>query len=91
MKSNLNSRSDLAGTQHHRLNSIINVHSPRMAQRKTSDVYVELPLEDLKKTYTTEAQKKFLNETILKQPGRPHPQDCCDLDMLLMLKLKCAM
>ena len=62
-----------------------------MAQRKTSDVYVELPLEDLKKTYTTEAQKKFLNETILKQPGRPHPQDCCDLDMLLMLKLKCAM
>ncbi|CAE7786823.1 unnamed protein product [Symbiodinium sp. CCMP2456] len=55
-----------------------------LAERKTSDVYVELPLEDLKKTYTTEAQKKFLTETILqKQQGRPHPQDPGNSEMRL--------
>ncbi|CAE7552891.1 unnamed protein product [Symbiodinium necroappetens] len=55
-----------------------------LAERKTSDVYVELPLEELRRTYTTEAQKKFLEGTILqKQQVCPHPQDPGNAEMRL--------
>ncbi|CAE7377638.1 unnamed protein product [Symbiodinium sp. CCMP2592] len=54
-----------------------------MSERKTADVFVELPLEELKKSYTSPAQVRFLTDVILKQPGRPHPQDPSNNEMRL--------
>ena len=47
-----------------------------MAEHDDSSCWVELPLETLRKQYTTPSEIKFLEEQVIaKQPGRAHPQD----------------
>ena len=48
----------------------------RMAEKKNTSTYVELPLEELKKMFTSEVERKFLEEQIvashdLKSPCSP--------------------
>ena len=46
------------------------------AEHDDNSLWDELPLSELRKLYTSDAQKKFLEEQIVaKQPGRCHPQD----------------
>lgn len=55
-----------------------------MAEREDSENWQELPLETLRKQYTTEAEQAFLQKQVIeKQPGRYHPQAPGDENMKL--------
>jgi hypothetical protein len=55
-----------------------------LAEREDSENWQELPLETLRKQYTTEAEKAFLQKHVIdKQPGRAHPQAPGDENMRL--------
>ena len=45
------------------------------AVKEESDNWAELPLCQLRKIYTTETEKKFLQKIVDEQEGTPHPQD----------------
>ena len=51
------------------------------AEHDDASQWVELPLSQLRKLYTTPEEKSFLEREIVgKQPGRPHPQDSTGQD-----------
>ena len=55
-----------------------------LAEQQDASCWAELPLSALKKLYTTEAEKLFLEESIVKkQTGRAHPQAPENPDMTL--------
>ena len=55
-----------------------------IAEAEDSSCWVELPLETLRKQYTTPAEVAFLeNSVVKKQTGRAHPQDPGNQEMRL--------
>ena len=55
-----------------------------MEEHTDSSCWKELPLEDLRKEYSTPAQRAFLENSVVgKQTGRDHPQDPTNPDMRL--------
>ena len=55
--------------------SLLHSHA-RMSEKKNTTEFIELPLEDLRQMFTSDAQKKFLQEQVVeKQKGTAHPQD----------------
>ena len=55
-----------------------------LAEHQDAACWIELPLEQLKKTYSSPAEQAFLqNSIVAKQPGRPHPQAPEDENMRL--------
>lgn len=66
--------------------SDISIESEYIDQSQHDDTHqwVELPLETLKKQYTSPAEKAFLeNQVVGKQKGRDHPQDPTNANMRL--------
>ena len=58
-----------------------------LAESRVSTNFVELPLQELRKRYTSDVEKEFLQKQVIdKQVGVPHPQDCvCVLHMGVIL------
>ena len=67
--------------------------APRLEEEENKRNYYSAPLSELRKEYTSEAQKKFLEEQIVaKQAGEAHPQATqikCAVDVHSM-QIKCA-
>ena len=45
------------------------------AVREENEQWAEVPLSQLRKIYTSPAEKEFLEKIVAEQPGTPHPQD----------------
>ena len=55
-----------------------------LEEQKDQSSWVELPLETLRKQFTSDAEKTFLQKSVIdKQTGRDHPQDPTNPDMRL--------
>lgn len=55
-----------------------------MSEEDDATLWKEVPLETLRKEFTSPAEVQFLEQSIIaKQPGRPHPQDPTNENMKL--------
>ena len=60
---------------------VIESHYVDLAQNEQASQWVEITLAELRKRYSSEAEKRFLQREILdKQVGRVHPQDSTGQD-----------
>ena len=53
------------------------------ARRQDTSSWIEVPLSELRKTHTSEPEKRLLGKILQQQQGRPHPQAPDDPDMRL--------
>ena len=53
------------------------------ARRQDTSSWIEVPPPELRKTHTSEAEKRLLEKILQQQKGRPHPQPPDDEEMRL--------